>query len=346
MSQPVKPRLSMVLGDPSGIGPELVAKLLADPAVLAAAEIYLIGSREELLRGQEIAGVEVPFIEAASIAHADFGADVPVLQHVDAPEGGFPHGEASAAAGRYCLTTLGIALDAAAAGEADAVCYAPLNKTALHAGGNRFADELHWFGDRLGAEGYLCEVSVLGTLWTSRVTSHVGLNEVSGLLTVERVLEAIELIDREMRLAGLAAPRITVCCLNPHCGEGEAFGSEEVEVIEPAVAAARRSGVQVDGPFPADTIFIKARDGLYDAVVTMYHDQGQIALKLMGFERGVGLQGGLPVPVTTPSHGTAFDIVGRNQANVTAMHSAFDLACEMGSRRPSAAARGSRVGAA
>lgn len=339
----MKPRLSMVLGDPSGIGPELVAKLLADPEVLAAAEIYLVGSREEYLRGQQIAGVDVPFEEASSIDEADFREGVPVLQHVDGVEGGFPHGEVSAAAGRYSLTTLGIALDLAAAGATDAVCYAPLNKTALHTGGSRFADELHWFGDRLGAEGYLCEVSVLGELWTSRVTSHVALKEVSALLTVERVLEAIALIDGEMKRAGLAAPRITVCCLNPHCGEGEAFGSEEVEVIEPAVAAARERGARVDGPFPADTIFIKARKGDYDAVVTMYHDQGQIALKLMGFERGVGLQGGLPVPVTTPSHGTAFDIVGRNQANVTAMRSAFELACRMGGRRSSAAAR--RAGA-
>jgi 4-hydroxythreonine-4-phosphate dehydrogenase len=236
----------------------------------------------------------------------------------------------SAEAGRHCLEALAIGLDLVTAGEADALCFAPLNKGALRAGGNPHADELHWFAERLSVEGYVGEINVLDDLWTSRATSHVALRDVSRLLTVENIVDAVLLIDGAMRQAGVAEPRIALCCLNPHCSDGGAFGDEEERVIEPALRAASERGAPVEGPFPADTVFIKARDGAYDAVVTMYHDQGQIALKLMGQERGVTVQGGLPVPITTPAHGTAFDIAGRNLANPSAMRRAFDLACRMG----------------
>jgi len=335
----VKPRISLTLGDPSGIGPELIAKLLADPATCELADVCVIGSREELVRGQRIAGVRAPFALAGSIEEADFSAGVAVLQDVPGVSGGFAHGVVSADAGRHCLETLGIALDQAAAGATDAVCFAPLNKEAMHAGGNAFSDELHWLADRLGVRDYVCEFNVLGHVWTSRVSSHVALKEVSGLLTVERVVDAVVLIDRAMRDAGIAEPRIAVCGLNPHSGDGGVMGREEIDVIAPAIEEARRVVDRVDGPFPADTVFLKVREGLYDAVVTMYHDQGQIALKLMGFDRGVSVQGGLPVPITTPAHGTAFDIVGRNRANVSAMRHAFDLACRMGRRRSTVVAR-------
>jgi 4-hydroxythreonine-4-phosphate dehydrogenase len=128
-------------------------------------------------------------------------------------------------------------------------------------------------------------------------------------------------------------PRIAVCGLNPHNGEHGAFGREEIDIILPGIELARQRGTQADGPFPADTIFLKGRDGRYDAIVTQYHDQGQIAMKLMGFDRGVTIAGGLPIPVTTPAHGTAFDIAGQGIANVGAMWSAFDLAWKMGLNR-------------
>jgi 4-hydroxythreonine-4-phosphate dehydrogenase len=131
----------------------------------------------------------------------------------------------------------------------------------------------------------------------------------------------------------VTAPRLAVAALNPHGGEGGLFGREEIDAIAPAIQQARLDGIDAQGPFPADTIFLRARAGTFDAVVSMYHDQGQIAMKLMGFERGVTVQGGLPIPITTPAHGTAFDIAGRGVANPEALRQAFLLACRMAANR-------------
>jgi len=312
----VKPRIAMVLGDPAGIGPELVARLLAEPQARSAAEVLLIADREEFERGCGVAKVRIPEGEIE-------------LREWRGAYGAFTRAEATANGGRYSLDTLDAALEATSKGTTDAVVFGPLNKAALHRAGMRHADELHWFAERLGHRGPVCEFNVLDGLWTSRVTSHVALKEVAGLITQERVIEAIALIDRALRASGVAQPRIAVCGLNPHLGDGGAFGREELDIIGPAVERARQLGHPAAGPFSADTIFIKARDGAFDAVVTMYHDQGQIALKLMGFHRGVTVQGGLPIPITTPAHGTAFDIAGRGAADVGAMRRAFELACRM-----------------
>jgi 4-hydroxythreonine-4-phosphate dehydrogenase len=196
-------------------------------------------------------------------------------------------------------------------------------------------DELHWFAEKLGHTGPFCEFNVLDGLWTSRVTSHIPLKDVAARITVDGVVEAIRLVDTELRRSGVDQPRIAVCGLNPHNGDNGSFGREEIELIAPAVARARSQGLPADGPFPADTIFLKVQGDRrdYDAVVTMYHDQGQIAIKLMGFWRGVTVQGGLPIPITTPAHGTAFDIVGQGRANVGATQQAFELARRMGAAR-------------
>jgi 4-hydroxy-L-threonine phosphate dehydrogenase PdxA len=145
----------------------------------------------------------------------------------------------------------------------------------------------------------------------------------------------VELITVSLKRAGVAAPRIAVCGLNPHNGDNGAYGREEIDIIAPGVEMARARGFAADGPYPADTVFVRAtkKDGGYDGVVTMYHDQGQIAMKLMGFERGVTVQGGLPMPITTPAHGTAYDIAGLGKAGGQAMKNAFDLACSMASQR-------------
>jgi 4-hydroxythreonine-4-phosphate dehydrogenase len=191
-------------------------------------------------------------------------------------------------------------------------------------------DELRWFADVLGYRGPCGEFNVLEKLWTSRVTSHIPLKDVAGLLTAEGVAEAIGMLHDALSRAGNAAPRIGVCGLNPHNGDGGNFGREEIDIIEPGIALAAKRGYTAAGPYPADTIFVRARDGAFDGIVTMYHDQGQIAMKLMGFERGVTVQGGLPVVITTPAHGTAYDIAGRGIANVQAMSNALAIAARMG----------------
>jgi 4-hydroxythreonine-4-phosphate dehydrogenase len=200
----------------------------------------------------------------------------------------------------------------------------------MHLGGSPFPDELHFMADRLRWAGHVCEINVLDALWTSRVTSHIGLSRVSGLITKDGVCRAIVLIHGVLRLAGVTEPRIAVAALNPHGGEGGLFGREEIDAIAPGIELARAEGIQATGPYPADTIFLRARGGACDAIVSMYHDQGQIAMKLMGFERGVTVQGGLPISITTPAHGTAFDIAGKGVANPEAMRQAFLLACRMG----------------
>jgi 4-hydroxythreonine-4-phosphate dehydrogenase len=328
-----KPRIAMLLGDPAGIGPELIAALLAEAATTQAADILLIADRAEFDEGMRIAGVKADVASVASLDGLDFSAGKPLFYDFrGATEGPFERSVATAKGGRYSLDTLDIALAQTRGGATDAILFGPLNKASLHLAGLAHNDELHWFAERLGCAGPFCEFNVLDGLWTSRVTSHVALSEVPPMITHDGVVDAIRLIDTELKRSGVARPRIAVCGLNPHNGDNGSFGREEIDVIAPAVASACAHGMDVAGPFPADTIFLKVQGAqrAYDAIVTMYHDQGQIALKLMGFWRGVTVQGGLPIPITTPAHGTAFDIVGQGKANLGATRQAFELACRMG----------------
>ena len=255
----------------------------------------------------------------------------------------FEHQKATANGGRYVLDTLSLALSLAQRGMTDALCYAPVNKASMHMAGMPQHDELVWFADKLGHTGPYGELNSLEDLWTARVTSHVALKDVSSLLTPEKIATAAELIYRNLIDAGVKSPRIAVCGLNPHNGDNGAFGSEETDVIEPGIRLARARGVPAIGPFPADTIFLKAKNKEVDAIVTMYHDQGQIAMKLMGFSSGVSLSGGFPVTITTPTHGTAFDIYGQGVANPGAITRAFRLACAIGLRRRDAGTGGRRI---
>jgi 4-hydroxythreonine-4-phosphate dehydrogenase len=333
----MKPRIGIVPGDPCGVGPELVARLLSDAPLCARAEVLLVGDAWVLERGAEAAGVACPLRVVQRVEDVPSGEGAPVLLDVASVRPSqIAVGKASAAAGEAVLTALGAALDLDRAGRLDAIMFAPLNKQAMAMTGYGFRDELHWFAHRLGHDGAIGEFNVLDGLWTTRVTSHVPLKDVVGLITRESVLEAIRFVDAALRRAGREAPRISVAALNPHAGDGGLFGREEIDVIAPAVEAARGEGLAADGPWPADTVFLRGRDGQCDAVVTMYHDQGQIAMKLMGFDRGVTVQGGLPVPITTPAHGTAFDIAGKGVASPEATRRAFALACDMAEARRAA----------
>ena len=326
-----RPTIALFAGDPAGVGAALVARLLADGTAARQANIVLVGSREALVDGMRVAGCTYAFDEGVPARGLELARPMlargPVLE-----DRGFERGAVSAKAGRHMLDGLASAVGMHAAGIVDALCFAPLNKAALRAGGMDHPDELHWFAEVLGFGGTCVELNVLEDLWTSRVTSHVALSEVSALITADKVAEMIELITGSLRAAGIAAPRIAVCGLNPHNGDNGAYGREEIEKIGPGVEIARGRGFPADGPYPADTIFVRAtrKPGGYDGVVTMYHDQGQIAMKLLGFERGVTVQGGLPLPITTPAHGTAYDIAGKGVANDGAMRNAFALACRMG----------------
>jgi len=320
-----RPRIGLVLGDPAGIGAELAAKLLARAQIRALAAVTVIGDSRQLAAGAEVAKVRLPAVDVDDRANADPQAAA--------------YGCASAEGGRAALDNFRRALTLARDGTLDAIVFTPFNKQALRLGGMAFEDELRFAADFLGFGGPHGEFNVLDRLWNARVTSHVPLAEVAALLSVPRIVGAIALTDQSMRAAGYPAPRLAVAALNPHAGDGGNYGREEIEVIAPAVEAARAQGLDASGPYPADTVWLRARAGQFDGVVTMYHDQGQIAIKLLGFERGVTVLGGLPIPITTPAHGTAYDIAGRGVASDGALVRALEIVVGMGRARCTAAIR-------
>jgi 4-hydroxy-L-threonine phosphate dehydrogenase PdxA len=268
----------------------------------------------------------------------DWNAEaVPVIDLNNIDPARFPQGKVSAESGKLTGDTLAHAIEMSKRGEIDAITFAPLNKRAMFDGGWKFPDEHKMFAHLLGHQGYFSEMNVLDGQWMSRVTGHVALRQAIDEVTPERIREAIMLADRMMRRAGIASPRIAVCALNPHGGENGLFGTEEIDFIRPTVEAIAAGGINCRGPFPSDTIYLKAFAGEYDGVVAMYHDQGQIATKLRGFQRGVTVTGGLETVFTTPAHGTAFDIVGKGVANAGALETAIRLAAKLAAGRSSSA---------
>ncbi len=328
------PRLAVIPGDPNGVGPELVLRLLARPETGEQARILLVGDRHVCDLGAERAGIDIDLVPAGEAEDPWSQGSNIVLREIEtiAPSQ-ITTGQSSQAGGHSALACLEAALDLARQGTVDGVLFGPLNKAAMHMAGLAYEDELQHMAAYLGVRGIIGELNVLEGLWSSRVTSHVPIKKVAALITRDRILETIGLCDRALRATGLERPRLVVAALNPHAGDGGNFGREEIDIIAPAVEMATAQGLEVSGPWPADTVFLKAKAGEADGVVTMYHDQGQIAMKLMGFDRGVTVLGGLPFPVTTPAHGTAYDIVGQGKASLEAMRQAFVLGARMAKNR-------------
>ncbi len=325
-----RPRIAVLLGDPAGVGPEMGVKLLAERANAQHADLLLIAPRSTLAGGERIAGARLETLEMTSPGPLRF-EDGRITHWVQPePAGGEPAlGACSEAAGAVTLHALAQATDLARDLEVDGIVFAPLNKHSLRLAGMHEEDELRYMQGRFGVTGFTCEFNITGALWTSRVTSHVPVREVADLITPQAVADAVYIIDRALRRAGIARPRIAVSGLNPHAGDGGSIGTEEIEVIAPTVERLRSEGLDATGPWSPDTVFIAARRGDFDAVVSMYHDQGQIAMKLMGFEQGVTLHGGLPVPVATSASGSAFDIAGKGVARVGGLQHAFVLCVRM-----------------
>jgi len=314
-----KPVIALAMGDPAGISPELTAKVVALEEVRAAARIVVIGDRRVFDEGARIAKAAVAELEFQDLKHLDPST--------------IQRGVASKAGGASALANYRHALRMVAEGKADAVCFTPFNKQAMKLADPSYEDEIGFTAGVIGFKGVATEFNVLDKLWNARVTSHIPLAKVSSSLSIDAIVEALELTATALRAAGFNPPRIGVAALNPHAGDGGNFGREEIDIIEPAVKQARAKGMPAEGPFPADTVFVRAKGGQFDAVLTMYHDQGQIAMKLMGFDRGVTVLGGFPFPICTPAHGTAYDIAGKGVANIGATRAAVLLAAEMARRR-------------
>jgi 4-hydroxythreonine-4-phosphate dehydrogenase len=320
------------MGDPAGISAELAVKVVGLPEVQAAADLIVFGDRRMWDAGVRAAG-QSPDVEFGDRVGEGRRSRPLFVDLANLDPASIELGQATRTGGDYALANVRAALKLGADGRADAVCFTPFNKAAMRSAHPGYDDEIGFSQEVLGTTGPASEFNILDEVWNARVTSHVPLSAVASLMTVDAIVDAISLTDRSMREAEFASPRIAVAGLNPHAGDGGNFGREEIDVIAPAVEKARSAGMNVEGPFPADTVFVRARNGNFDAVVTMYHDQGQIAMKLMGFDRGVTLMGGFPFPICTPAHGTAYDIAGKGIANVGATRAALLLAARMGAAR-------------
>jgi len=321
-----KPIVGLMLGDVTGIGPEVAVKLLADPETHEKARVLVVGDLRVLEIGMADAKAKLKVNIVDSVDAVDWakpGIQMIDLKNINTDE--IPRGQTSIESGRLVGETLKVMTDLAHAGKIDAICFAPLNKGALNKGGWKYRDEHEMFAKWNDHEGYYGEVNLIKLFCTFRVTSHVSLRQAIDLVIPERIEGALRLAHEMMRGLGKTQPRIGVAALNPHNGEGGLFGTEEIEIIQPTLERLRAENLPCEGPFPSDTVFLKARAGDFDAVVIMYHDQGQIATKLLGFTEGVTLTGGLKTLYTTPSHGTAYDIVGQGIADVGAMKRAFDV---------------------
>ncbi len=341
MSGHEAPRLALAMGDPCGISPELTAGLLADEDVAGAAKLIVIGDRRVLALGESHAKVQLdlPVVKSEDEALAADGTVFWDLEHLDPAD--VTLGEISLAGGQSALTNFNTAVELGRKGHVGAVCFTPFNKAAMRLAHPSYEDEIVYMSEILSFDGKASEFNILDGLWNARVTSHVPLSEVAGLITEDIILENIELTHQSLVASGVESPRIGVAALNPHAGDNGNFGREEIDVIGPAVEEGKRRGLGCDGPYPSDTVFVRARNGQFDAVLTMYHDQGQIAMKLIGFDKGVTLLGGYPFPVCTPAHGTAYDIAGKGMANLGASRNAIML----GSRMASLASKNVATGA-
>lgn len=329
-----KPTIGLMLGDVTGIGPEISAKLLASGATAELANVVVIGDKRVLDLGIRNAGVKLGYRALSSVDDVRWPSEqLPVVDLGNVDPARFPQGTSSAESGKLTGDTLKFMIDLALAGKLDGICFAPLNKGAMHQGGWKFNDEHQMFAKLTDHSGFFGEMNVIKEFSTFRVTSHVALREAVNMISPERITSAINLANDTLRAAGIAQPRIGVAALNPHNGENGLFGDEEIRIIRPTVEKIRAGGVNCTGPISSDVIFIKATRGEFDGVVMMYHDQGQIATKLLGFNKGVTVTAGLKTVFTTPAHGTAYDIVGQGKADRGAMEHAFTLAAKMAASR-------------
>ena len=302
------------MGDPSGVGPEVIAKVLAKPEVRALAELSVIGSAQAL------------FDTWSKLALP--GAPPPVTEIHGIPEGPFPLGELSVDSARAAHAWVEFAARLCIAGEAGAMVTAPVNKEAFQLAGITDTGHQEVLA-RLSGATNVKTMLISGQLRCMHLSTHKSLAEACRYVTRENVLHAIELTQRHFAAWGIASPRIAVAALNPHASDNGLIGREELDEIAPAIADARLLGIDASGPHPADSVFNAAIAGKYDVVVVMYHDQGHIPIKVHGFEQSISVNLGLPIIRTSVDHGTAFDIAGQGIADETSMVEAIRLAANL-----------------
>jgi len=309
------PLLGLTMGDPAGIGPELCLRMLTDPALARVCRLRVYGSRDLLQRVAGVLGLRL-------------AEDLEIRDDPELEAAGVRPGQVQAGCGAAAERCVARAVADARRGELAAIVTAPLHKAALHAAGLAYPGHTEMLAAYTGAPD-VCMMMDAEALRVCLVTTHVALADVVAGVTLPRVRRVLSLAQEALIRRGVPEPRITVCGLNPHAGEGGAFGDTELVVIAPAVAAARADGLRVQGPLPADTAFVPAVRQATDVYVAMYHDQGLIPFKMLAFETGVNVTLGLPLVRTSPDHGTAFDLAWQGRASDRSMRAAVDLALRL-----------------
>ncbi|MCL4832449.1 MAG: 4-hydroxythreonine-4-phosphate dehydrogenase PdxA [Caldilineaceae bacterium] len=325
-----RPLLALTLGDPAGIGPEVILKALRHAALFARCRPLVIGDRRILARAA--AWLERPLPPVETITDPAEGryasGTLSLLDLGNADPAEIPVGQVSAAAGKAAVEYVFRACDLALAGAVDGIVTAPLNKGAMHKAGFHYPGHTELLAERTKAER-ISMLLVGPKLRVVHVSTHVSLAEAVRRVTTERVLEVIALAQHACASLGIPQPRIAIAGLNPHASENGLFGNQEAEQVQPAIVLARQRGWNVSDPQPPDTVFLRATKGEFDIVVAMYHDQGHIPMKLLAFDSGVNVSIGLPIIRTSVDHGTAFDIAGKGIASEESMLAAIDVAVQM-----------------
>lgn len=336
------PRIALTLGDVAGIGPEIVARALVDERLLAVCRPVVVGHPALIQRAMTLVQAHVQLSTVESIQQIDWSSSsIPCWNpsKVDLTE--IPDGRTDGRAGQAAYDYLVSATHAALRSEIDAITTAPLNKAGLHAAGLNYPGHTEILAKECQVREFAMMLylppgeAIKGKmgLGVAHVTLHTSIRSVPALLSTARILDTVKLVSTFMKRVGCPQPRVGVCALNPHAGEEGLFGDEEATLIQPAVAAAQELGIDASGPIPADALLRRAVHGEFDGVAAMYHDQGHIALKLIGFERAVNVTLGLPIVRTSPSHGTAYDIAWKGMARAEGFIEAVMIAARLAHSR-------------
>lgn len=328
-----KPFIGVTLGDPCGIGPEIVLRALAPAALRQRADFVVLGGAAVLRRVAKRLGLDASFLRTRRVFTRPTAGEVTLLNAVPVPAGLALRGEPTNEGGAASVELVEQGIDLAMGGHIDALVTAPVSKKAIERAGLDWPGQTELLQARTGADRAVMTM-VGGGLRVALVTTHLAVSDLRRALTKRPILETIRIFAEALRRDfGLPDARLAVCGFNPHGGEGGRFGDLEQRSIEPAIVAAAEQGIPCEGPVPADAVFHQALQGRWDGVVAMYHDQGCIPVKLLAFDSGVNVTLGLPIIRTSPDHGTAYDIVGRGGASPGSMTAAIDLAIDMAHRR-------------
>ncbi len=331
--RPPRPLLGITMGDPAGIGPEIIVQALAEREVRRLCRALVIGDARILERARTIcrSRLHLRVLSTPEEATGERGT-LEVLDLKNIAPAQAPFGRMSAECGRAAVECILKAVDLALSGAIAGIVTAPLHKEAIQAAGFSYPGHTELIAERAGGSDYAM-LLIVGRLRVFHISTHLSLQEACRQVKREKILQVIRIAHQTLRDLGVRRQRTAVAGLNPHAGEGGLFGLEEIEEIAPAVAEAQREGFTVSGPHPPDTLFAATRRGEYDAIVAMYHDQGHVPLKMIGFEKGVNVTAGLPIVRTSPDHGTAFDIAGEGVANPQSLIAAIRLASRLARAR-------------